>query len=90
MSKPRVFLSPLTGRAYYSSDYREDGGRVIAASKQDVTADVVEHLMATAWARGWNECNLAAEGDAPVNPYRPPQPEHDDSDDEGAGHERPA
>lgn len=71
MSKPRVFLSPLTGRAYFSSDYGEDGGRVIAASKADVTADVVESLMAMAWARGWNECNAADEDDAPPNPYRP-------------------
>ncbi len=71
MSKPRVFISPLTGRAYYSSDYREDPpGRFIAASKQDVTDTVVHDLMAAAWARGWNECNAASEGASPPNPYR--------------------
>jgi hypothetical protein len=74
MAKPRVFLSPLTGRAYFSSDYREDQGRVIAASKYDVTDDVVRDLMATAWARGWNECNAASEGEAPPNPYREETP----------------
>lgn len=72
MSRPRVFLSPLTGRAYYSSDYREDGDRVVTASKVDVTDDVVRDLMAAAWARGWNECNAAEAGAAPPNPYRPP------------------
>lgn len=70
MSKPRVFLSPLTGRAYFSSDYREVGGQITTFSKSDVTADVVNDLMAAAWARGWNECNAAPEGDAPPNPYR--------------------
>lgn len=72
MARPRVYLSPLTGRAYYSSDYREVGhGHFVAASKQDVTDTVVHELMALAWARGWNECNAAAEGEAPANPYRP-------------------
>lgn len=72
MSKPRVFVSPLTGRAYYTSDYRESRtGHFISASKQDVTDTVVHELMAAAWARGWNECNAASEGETPSNPYRP-------------------
>lgn len=73
MNRPRVFLSPLTGRAYFTSNYREDSahpGRFIATSKVDVTEDVVRDLMAQAWARGWNECNAATEGEAPPNPYR--------------------
>lgn len=72
MAKPHVFISPLTGRAYYSSDYREDPpGHFVAASKYDVTDTVIHELMAAAWARGWNECNAAEEGAAPPNPYRP-------------------
>lgn len=74
MSQPmRVFLSPLTGRAYATSDY-DDAGPLkgfCARSKHDVTDDVVRDLMAAAWARGWNECNAAPEGAAPPNPYRP-------------------
>jgi hypothetical protein len=73
VSKPmRVFVSPLTGRAYATSDYTElPGGAITARTKHDVTADVVEDAMATAWARGWNECNAADDGAAPPNPYRP-------------------
>lgn len=77
MTKPmRVYVSDLTGRAYATTAYRDlGGGRMVATgAKHDVTADVVETFMAEAWARGWNECNAAAEGDAPVNPYRPPMP----------------
>jgi hypothetical protein len=71
MSKPRVLLSPLTNRAYFTSDYHERGdGQIVATSKVDVTEDVVRDLMAWAWARGWNECNAAAEGAEPSNPYR--------------------
>lgn len=67
----RVFVSPLTGRAYATNDYDETrSGGLVANRKHDVTDDVVRDLMAAAWARGWNECNAAAEGDAPPNPYR--------------------
>ena len=70
-TKPvRVLYSELTGRAYAVTQYRQDGERITAQTKHDVTADVVQNLMALAWARGWNECNAAAEGDAPTNPYR--------------------
>lgn len=69
-----MFLSPLTGRAYFSTDYREDDGRIITISKHDVTDDVVRDLMAAAWARGWNECNAAPEGATPPNPYREAKP----------------
>lgn len=66
----RVFVSDLTGRAYASNDYTPQGSGIAANTKHDVTADVVENLMAAAWARGWNECNAADEGAAPPNPYR--------------------
>lgn len=88
MGKPmRVFVSPLTGRAYATNDYADlDGGGVMAKTKHDVTDDVVRDLMALAWARGWNECNAAADGDKPANPYRPdlprePETNEDDSTD---------
>jgi hypothetical protein len=69
---PRVLLSALTGRAYVTTRYRETkDGRVTAETKQDVTEDVVHHLMASAWARGWNDCNRAEPGSSPPNPYRP-------------------
>ena len=72
MSNGRVFLSPMTGRAYFTNDYTERlDGTIVARVKHDVTSDVVADLMAMAWARGWNECNAAAEGSRPPNPYRP-------------------
>ena len=42
MSEPRIFgPSGLTGRYYYSSDYKDlGGGRVETRTKVDVTADV--------------------------------------------------
>ncbi len=68
----RVLCSDLTGRAYAVTRYTSDAeGNLVAAVKQDVTADVVHDLMAAAWARGWSECNAAAEGATPTNPYRP-------------------
>ena len=70
----RVFYSDLTGHAYATSNYRQDGDRFVAITKHDVTDDVVRDLMAAAWARGWNECNAASEGDAPANPYRAEEP----------------
>lgn len=81
MTKPmRVFLSPLTGRAYASNDYEDAPtlGLIVANTKHDVTDDVVRDLMAAAWARGWNECNAATEGEAPPNPYRPANPPTED------------
>ena len=87
----RVFVSPLTGRAYATNDYTElPGGAITARTKHDVTADVVESAMALAWARGWNECNAADEGDEPPNPYRtptPPTPEPAATAEERATHE---
>lgn len=79
MSRPmRVLVSPLTGRAYATNDYTETAsGGLVSRTKHDVTADVVCDLMAAAWARGWNECNAAAEGEAPLNPYRPTTPPTD-------------
>jgi len=77
VSKPmRVFVSTLTGRAYATAAYRDLGGErmVNTGAKHDVTADVVETFMAEAWARGWNECNAADDGEAPPNPYRTPTP----------------
>lgn len=74
MAEPmRVYLSDLTGKAYATTAYTDlGGGRMVTTGvKHDVTTDVVHDLMAAAWARGWNECNAAAEGDAPPNPYRP-------------------
>lgn len=70
-ARPRVYLSPLTGRAYVTTRYTEKpNGAVVAQVKHDVTDDVVRDLMARAWARGWNECNAASEGESPPNPYR--------------------
>lgn len=70
----RVLFSDLTGRAYAITRYDEADGRIIAHKKHDVTDDVVRDLMAAAWARGWNECNQAAEGSSPPNPYRDHRP----------------
>ncbi len=71
--KMRVFFSPLTGRAYATCEYEEraNGTFEVTGEKFDVTDDVVEQLMARAWAEGWNDCNQADEGDAWPNPYRP-------------------
>ena len=65
----RVFLSPLTGRAYATNDYDEAGPlRGFVANSSGVTNDVVHDLMAIAGARGWNECNAAPEGASSPNP----------------------
>ena len=78
----RVYISPLTGRAYATRDYQQRGSGFVANTKYDVTEDVVHDLMAAAWARGWNECNAATEGDSPANPYRPtPAPAAETPDD---------
>lgn len=67
----RILMSDLTGRAYAVTRYTErEDGSIVASTKHDVTDDVVLDLMAAAWARGWNECNAAAEGASPANPYR--------------------
>ena len=64
--RPRVFWSELTGRAYAVTRYHETPeGATVAEVKHDVTADVVHHLMALAWLRGWDDCDTARVG--PVN-----------------------
>ena len=79
----RVMFSDLTGRAYAVTRYRtQPNGIIVAITKEDVTEDVVRDLMAAAWARGWNECNAAAEGASPGNPYRP-------ATDDGTGEATP-
>ena len=70
--RPRVFWSELTGRAYVVTRYYETPeGATVAEVKHDVTADVVHHLMALAWLRGWNDCDETPVGESRSNPYRP-------------------
>lgn len=84
--QPRVVYSGLSGHAYVLTRYHQDGERLIAITKHDVTEDVVRDLMAAAWARGWNECNAAEAGAQPPNPYRTarqPEPVERITDDRG-------
>lgn len=69
---PRVLISDLTGRAYYVPRYRtaRDGAITSISEKTDVTTDVVHHLMAAAWLRGWNDHQQTAAGETMPNPYR--------------------
>lgn len=68
----RVRMSDLTGRVYAITRYTTDraNNAIRADEKHDVTADV-QHLMAEAWATGWDAYRDSTPGDTVPNPYAP-------------------